>query len=159
MATLEQKPVDELVDYEEEEQQNGAKEKGFGEEVVGCGNYVSIHARGFRDFFLKPERFRAIGDAGFEHPSEVQHETIPHAITGVDILCQAKSGMGKTAVFVLSTPQQLNVDSSAATASAASAPKRAGADLHSQEEASHIFLCDNGTRDARRLQELHAEPC
>lgn len=56
----------------------------------------------------------------------MQHETIPHAITGVDILCQAKSGMGKTAVFVLSILQQLNVESSAAAASAASAPKRAG---------------------------------
>ena len=26
---------------------------------------------------------------------------------GVDVLCQAKSGMGKTAVFVLNTLQQL----------------------------------------------------
>lgn len=55
----------------------------------------------------------------------MQHETIPHAITGVDILCQAKSGMGKTAVFVLSILQQLNVDSAAA-AGAGAATKRAG---------------------------------
>lgn len=109
MATLEQNPADELVDYEEDEQ-NETKEKGVDEVVVGRGNYVSIHASGFRDFFLKPELLRAIGDAGFEHPSEVQHETIPHAITGVDVLCQAKSGMGKTAVFVLSILQQLNVE-------------------------------------------------
>ena len=33
----------------------------------------------------------------------VQHECIPQAILGMDIICQAKSGMGKTAVFVLST--------------------------------------------------------
>ena len=32
---------------------------------------------------------------------------IPQAITGSDILCQAKSGLGKTAVFVLSTLQLL----------------------------------------------------
>ena len=31
----------------------------------------------------------------------VQHECIPQAILGMDVLCQAKSGMGKTAVFVL----------------------------------------------------------
>ena len=37
----------------------------------------------------------------------VQHECIPHAILGMDVLCQAKSGMGKTAVFVLSILQQL----------------------------------------------------
>ena len=37
----------------------------------------------------------------------VQHECIPQAILGMDVICQAKSGMGKTAVFVLATLQQL----------------------------------------------------
>ena len=71
------------------------------------GSYVSIHSSGFRDFLLKPELLRAIVDCGFEHPSEVQHECIPQAILSMDVLCQAKSGMGKTAVFVLATLQQL----------------------------------------------------
>lgn len=39
--------------------------------------------------------------------STVQHECIPQAILSMDIICQAKSGMGKTAVFVLATLQQL----------------------------------------------------
>ena len=39
--------------------------------------------------------------------NSVQHECIPQAILGMDILCQAKSGMGKTAVFVLATLQQI----------------------------------------------------
>jgi superfamily II DNA/RNA helicase len=56
---------------------------------------------------LRPELLRVINDCGFEHPSEVQHECIPQAILGMDIICQAKSGMGKTAVFVLATLQQL----------------------------------------------------
>jgi superfamily II DNA/RNA helicase len=56
---------------------------------------------------LRPELLRAVIDCGFEHPSEVQHECIPQAILGMDIICQAKSGMGKTAVFVLATLQQL----------------------------------------------------
>jgi ATP-dependent RNA helicase UAP56/SUB2 len=72
------------------------------------GHYVGIHASGFKDFLLKPELLRAIVDAGFEHPSEVQHESIPQAVLGGDIICQAKSGMGKTAVFVLATLHQLN---------------------------------------------------
>ncbi|KAF6138214.1 hypothetical protein GIB67_011054 [Kingdonia uniflora] len=42
----------------------------------------------------------------FGSPS-VQHECIPQAILGMDVICQAKSGMGKTAVFVLSTLQQI----------------------------------------------------
>merc|ERR1712070_684171 len=70
--------------------------------------YVGIHTSGFKDFLLKPELQRAIQDCGFEHPSEVQSECIPQAILGMDVLCQAKSGMGKTAVFVLTTLQQLD---------------------------------------------------
>jgi len=71
--------------------------------------HLTVHASGFKDFLLKPEIMRAIGDCGFEHPSEVQHQCIPQAVLGTDILCQAKSGMGKTAVFVLSILQQIDV--------------------------------------------------
>lgn len=37
----------------------------------------------------------------------VQRQCIPLSILGLDTLCQAKSGTGKTAVFVISTLQQL----------------------------------------------------
>lgn len=40
-------------------------------------------------------------------PCTVQHEAIPQALMRQDILCQAKSGMGKTAVFVISILQNL----------------------------------------------------
>ncbi|KAJ3089900.1 Suppressor of the cold-sensitive snRNP biogenesis mutant brr1-1 [Quaeritorhiza haematococci] len=121
--------TDDLIDYEEEEETvqaetavaptNGAAAadaavSGGAGAVAGAeskevkkGSYVGIHATGFRDFLLKPELLRAIVDCGFEHPSEVQQECIPQAILGMDVLCQAKSGMGKTAVFVLATLQQL----------------------------------------------------
>uniref|UniRef100_A0A8D0TND9 RNA helicase n=1 Tax=Sus scrofa TaxID=9823 RepID=A0A8D0TND9_PIG len=99
----------ELLDYEDDEVETAAG--GDGAEAPAKkdvkGSYVSIHSSGFRDFLLKPELLRAIVDCGFEHPSEVQHECIPQAILGMDVLCQAKSGMGKTAVFVLATLQQL----------------------------------------------------
>jgi len=100
----------ELLDYEEEEQVEGAGDAAATNGAVKKevkGTYVSIHSSGFRDFLLKPEVLRAIVDCGFEHPSEVQHECIPQAVLGMDILTQAKSGMGKTAVFVLATLQQL----------------------------------------------------
>ena len=45
----------------------------------------------------------------------VQQQCIPQAILGMDVLCQAKSGMGKTAVFVLSTLQELDVDETKAS--------------------------------------------
>lgn len=40
-------------------------------------------------------------------PFTVQQKCIPQATLGGDILCQAKSGLGKTAVFVLTTLQQV----------------------------------------------------
>lgn len=39
--------------------------------------------------------------------SVVQQECIPQALLGMDVISQAKSGMGKTAVFVLATLQQI----------------------------------------------------
>jgi ATP-dependent RNA helicase UAP56/SUB2 len=102
---------DDLPDFDEEEGQGDNKEGA--QEGDKKGNYVAIHASGFRDFLLKAELQRAIVDCGFEHPSEVQHECIPQAILGSDILCQAKSGMGKTAVFVLAGLQQLDASEKA----------------------------------------------
>merc|ERR1712070_1186342 len=102
----------ELVDYEEDHNEPAAAVATSGA-ASGGKTYVAIHASGFKDFLLKPELQRAIVDCGFEHPSEVQHECIPQAILGSDILCQAKSGMGKTAVFVLACLQQLDASEKA----------------------------------------------
>lgn len=102
---------EQLLDYEEEQDETQEQQKNDvatnGDVKKVKGNYASIHSSGFRDLMLRPELLRAIIDCGFEHPSEVQHECIPQAILGMDIVCQAKSGMGKTAVFVLATLQQL----------------------------------------------------
>ena len=46
----------------------------------------------------------------------VQQQCIPKAKTGSDILCQAKSGMGKTAVFVLTLLDQLDENPDAVSA-------------------------------------------
>merc|ERR1711966_109003 len=97
---------EELLDYEEEEEATEVQGAKAGEAVKK--GYVGIHSTGFKDFLLKPELLRAIVDCGFEHPSEVQHECIPQAILGMDVVCQAKSGMGKTAVFVLAVLQQVD---------------------------------------------------
>ncbi|KAG1753025.1 P-loop containing nucleoside triphosphate hydrolase protein [Suillus lakei] len=110
---------EELIDYEDEHDvipngavpatsANGAATSAVdGEGDKDKKNFSGIHSTGFRDFLLKPELLRAISDLGFEHPSEVQQECIPQAVLGMDVLCQAKSGHGKTAVFVLATLQQL----------------------------------------------------
>jgi len=103
-------PEEELVDYEEGEAEAPEAKTAGGavkKDQVKKGSYAGIHSSGFRDFLLKSELLLAVTDCGFEHPSEVQQECIPQAVLGMDIICQAKSGMGKTAVFVLATLQQL----------------------------------------------------
>lgn len=74
---------------------------------AGGQGIASVHTTSFKDFLLKEELCRSIADCGFEHPSQVQQECLPKALIGQDVLCQAKSGMGKTAVFVLSILNQL----------------------------------------------------
>ncbi|VAH60898.1 unnamed protein product [Triticum turgidum subsp. durum] len=105
---------EDLVDYDEEVENavDGAAANPS-VDVVKKG-YVGIHSSGFRDFLLKPELLRAIQDCIISSDifgrrrGYVQHECIPQAILGMDVICQAKSGMGKTAVFVLSTLQQID---------------------------------------------------
>jgi ATP-dependent RNA helicase UAP56/SUB2 len=104
--TTEAENDEDLVDYEEENDATEAKTDVSSKEVKK-GSYAGIHSSGFRDFLLKSELLLAVTDCGFEHPSEVQQECIPQAVLGMDIICQAKSGMGKTAVFVLAVLQQL----------------------------------------------------
>jgi len=110
MSGEENNEPDELVAYDElpDVDNTDLTKEPQGAQVVKKG-YAGVHTSGFRDFVLKSELLRAITDCGFEHPSEVQHECIPAALTGSDIICQAKSGMGKTAVFVLTTLQQLEL--------------------------------------------------
>merc|ERR1719192_2719717 len=96
---------DELVEYEDNENQEEAPEEDAGKEIKG--SYAGASTASFQDMLLKNELMSAIRDAGFEHPSEVQPRAIPAAMTGQDLICQAKSGMGKTAVFVLATLQQI----------------------------------------------------
>jgi superfamily II DNA/RNA helicase len=87
---------EDLVDYEDEEQVETTKAVDTKSKK---GSYVSMHTVSFRDLLLKPEILRSIQECGFEHPSEVQQECIPQAILGVDVICQAKSGMGKTVII------------------------------------------------------------
>jgi superfamily II DNA/RNA helicase len=70
---------------------------------------VGVHTEGFKDYMFKPEILRAIVDNAFEHPSEVQSAAIPQAMLGMDLLAQGRSGMGKTAVFVLTTLNQIQL--------------------------------------------------
>ena len=55
----------------------------------------------FADFLLPDELLRAIEKVGFDEPTPVQHQVIPPAVAGKDLLVCAATGSGKTAAFLL----------------------------------------------------------
>jgi len=57
--------------------------------------------RTFADLGLREEVLSGIAEVGFEHPTRVQAELIPLAISGRDVMGQSRTGTGKTAAFGL----------------------------------------------------------
>ncbi len=55
--------------------------------------------RTFADLGIIPPILKALEEMGFEHPTEVQGQAVPHALAGKDLIVMAKTGSGKTAVF------------------------------------------------------------
>ena len=50
---------------------------------------------------LRRETLAALDDLGYEEPTPIQRESIPHLVAGRDMLGQAATGTGKTAAFAL----------------------------------------------------------
>ncbi|MSU88938.1 DEAD/DEAH box helicase [Rhodobacteraceae bacterium 2CG4] len=55
----------------------------------------------FTDLNLDPRVLQAVTDTGYETPTPIQAEAIPHALNGRDVLGIAQTGTGKTASFTL----------------------------------------------------------
>ena len=55
----------------------------------------------FRDLALIEPLLKALEDVGYETPSPIQAQVIPHMLQGKDVLGQAQTGTGKTAAFAL----------------------------------------------------------
>lgn len=62
----------------------------------------------FSDLGLKSSIIDALNDLGYEKPSPIQAECIPHLLNGRDVLGMAQTGSGKTAAFSL--PLLHNID-------------------------------------------------
>ncbi len=65
---------------------------------------------GFADLGLRPELLSALNNLGYEEPTPIQREAIPHLISGRDLLGQAATGTGKTAAFALPILHLLDID-------------------------------------------------
>ncbi len=55
----------------------------------------------FSDLALDPRVLQAVAEAGYETPTPIQAQAIPHALQGRDVLGIAQTGTGKTASFTL----------------------------------------------------------
>lgn len=61
----------------------------------------------FEDLSLIEPLLRAIAAEGYETPTPIQQQAIPHVLTGRDLLGCAQTGTGKTAAFALPILQRL----------------------------------------------------
>ncbi|MGZ4610032.1 MAG: DEAD/DEAH box helicase [Actinomycetes bacterium] len=61
----------------------------------------------FADLGLRAELLQALSSLGYEEPTPIQREAIPHLLEGRDLLGQAATGTGKTAAFALPILQRL----------------------------------------------------
>jgi ATP-dependent RNA helicase DeaD len=70
---------------------------------------TSDDATTFADLGLGPKVLKALADVGYESPSAIQAQTIPHLLEGRDVMGLAQTGTGKTAAFALPILDRLDL--------------------------------------------------
>jgi len=65
-------------------------------------------APSFADLDLADPILRAVKDEGYEEPTPIQAQAIPHLLDGRDLMGRAETGSGKTAAFALPIIQRLS---------------------------------------------------
>ncbi|MGF1908460.1 DEAD/DEAH box helicase [Vibrio kasasachensis] len=66
-------------------------------------------SQAFANLGLADHLIETLGQLGFEKPTDVQQQAIPHVLEGHDVLAGAQTGTGKTAAFGLPIIQRLLV--------------------------------------------------
>ncbi len=65
----------------------------------------------FKDLNLSENIEKAIKELGFEEPTPIQVQAIPHILEGKDVIGQAQTGTGKTAAFGIPALEMVNPNS------------------------------------------------
>ncbi len=106
-APVEEAPVDDFDDEDPEEDRSRRKLVAVNPVSEEARQHVFNTEKGFKDLGLGDDLCETLVEAGWEHPTKIQGELIPLALTGRDILGQAKTGSGKTAAFGLPILQMI----------------------------------------------------
>ena len=70
----------------------------------------STSSPSFSDLSLTPPILSALNVVGYQTPSPIQIQTIPHLLAGKDVLGQAQTGTGKTAAFALPLLSRIDIN-------------------------------------------------
>lgn len=79
-------------------------ESGFAHKIPGNPRTIMIS---FKNLHLINPIIRAVTEAGYSKPTEIQYSAIPHILAGKDIIGCAQTGTGKTAAFAMPILQLL----------------------------------------------------
>jgi ATP-dependent RNA helicase DeaD len=74
---------------------------------------TSVDTPSFRDLGLAGPLVEALDGVGYETPTPIQRQAIPHLLNGHDLLGHAPTGTGKTAAFALPLLSRIDLDSKA----------------------------------------------
>ncbi len=64
----------------------------------------------FRDLNLPASLMSTLDEVGYETPTPIQNQAIPHLLKGLDLLGHAPTGTGKTAAFALPLLARIKID-------------------------------------------------
>ena len=71
---------------------------------------MHTHENSFHGLGIAPKLLAILSNTGFEHPTPIQHQCIPLAIEGSDVVGIAQTGTGKTLAFGIPMIQSLSQD-------------------------------------------------
>ncbi|VDK57384.1 unnamed protein product [Anisakis simplex] len=74
--------------------------------ILNCQSDISENVS-FKDFNLDERLLKAIGELGWEKPTQVQQNMIELALEDKNILARARTGSGKTGAFMIPVVQKI----------------------------------------------------
>ena len=67
-------------------------------------------SRSFGAYELSADTLKSLEAKDYRHPTDVQHEAIPLAMEGKDLVVQSRTGTGKTAAFGVPIVEKIDLE-------------------------------------------------